>query len=99
VVPDAWAKIEAMHASCVAARLQQTPGNGATTWSRLGGCRVPVLVVSGRRDRADFRATAAAVAAAIPAAELCEMDTGHLPNLERPAEFNARVRAFLARCA
>jgi pimeloyl-ACP methyl ester carboxylesterase len=98
MLPQAWAAIEAMHAGCSAARFEQETAGEPTTFSRLAGCRVPVLVVSGRRDRADFRQAAAAIAAALPHAELHEMDAGHFPNLERPVEFTERVRAFIAAC-
>jgi 2-succinyl-6-hydroxy-2,4-cyclohexadiene-1-carboxylate synthase len=69
-------------------------------WDRLGELRVPVLCVAGERDEryaALARETAAAIgphasAALVPGA-------GHAAHLERPDEFLAAVRPFLARYA
>lgn len=97
---DTWKSIEAMHRACSAAHL--TAGerdSGPTTMARLPECRVPLLVISGRRDREDFQQAARSIAAVVRVAELRELDCGHFPNLERPAEFNALVREFMARCA
>jgi pimeloyl-ACP methyl ester carboxylesterase len=95
-LPAAWAAIEDMHAGC----------NGGF-WARAAitaptsvapeSCPVPMLIVSGRHDRADMRAAAAALVAAHPHAELRVADAGHFPNLERPLEFTQWVREFIAR--
>jgi len=58
---------------------------------------MPVLVVIGRNDKADFVAIAHHLAETIPGAELAEVeDAGHLVGLERPAELNALLLDFLA---
>lgn len=58
---------------------------------------VPTLVVVGADDL-PFRAAADYMAAKIPGAELVVIDgAGHATNLDRPTEFNAAVRSFLAR--
>jgi 3-oxoadipate enol-lactonase len=95
-----WESIQAMHKACSAAHL--TAGErdtGPTTLERLPECGVPLLVISGCRDRVDFQQAARAIAGRAPAAELHELDCGHFPNLERPDEFNALVRKFMARGA
>lgn len=75
-----------------------TPAIGPTTLARLSECRVPVSVISGRRDRADFRQAAQAIAAAVAGAEFHELDAGAVPNVEQPEAFNTLLRAFMARC-
>ncbi len=58
---------------------------------------VPVLVVVGRDDTYTPVAGARALHAALPDARLCVVErAAHLPNLERPEEFNAAVRDWLA---
>jgi 3-oxoadipate enol-lactonase len=64
---------------------------------RLGEIDAPTLVLVGAHDRPDITATADALAAAIPGAHLKVLPgTAHLPNMERPAEFNRVVLEFLA---
>lgn len=63
----------------------------------LGSVSVPVLVVVGELDSA-FRPAAEYLAAKIGGAELAVLgDAGHACNVDRPAEFNRRVLAFLRR--
>ena len=58
---------------------------------------VPVLVVVGRQDEFTPVAKAEEMQAALPNGELVVIeDAGHMPNLERPEEFNELVLAFLA---
>ena len=58
----------------------------------------PTTVVVGAHDFPDFAAVARRLVAAIPTAELVELDwAGHLPALERPAEAAALVRDALTR--
>jgi pimeloyl-ACP methyl ester carboxylesterase len=55
-------------------------------------------VVVGEHDRPDIRAMADALAAGIPGAERALLGrTAHLPNMERPEEFNRVVLDFLAK--
>lgn len=64
---------------------------------RLAELSAPTLVITGANDLPDFHAMAAAVAARVPGAGARVIeDTGHLPQLERPALFNAVLRDFLA---
>lgn len=61
---------------------------------------VPVLVVVGDHDRLTPIDAARRIAEAIPGAELAVLeDAGHSSMLEKPDEFNALVRRFLARVA
>jgi 3-oxoadipate enol-lactonase len=63
---------------------------------RLGEVAAPTLVVSGALDQPSVNAGAAAIAAGVPGAEAVEIaDTAHLPNLERPQEFERAVLGFL----
>jgi 3-oxoadipate enol-lactonase len=65
---------------------------------RLGEVAVPTLVLVGEHDRPDLHAIADALAGGIPGAERVVLGgTAHLPNMERPAEFNRVVLEFLAR--
>ena len=58
---------------------------------------VPVLIVVGRQDEFTPVAKAEEMHAAIPGRKLFVIeDAGHMPNLERPGEFNEIVREFLA---
>lgn len=59
---------------------------------------VPTLIVAGTHDRLTPPGAAERIATAIKGAELDVMsDTGHMAMLERPHEFNARLRTFLER--
>jgi 3-oxoadipate enol-lactonase len=63
---------------------------------RLGELAVPTLVLVGAHDRPDLHAIADALAGGIPGAERVVLGgTAHLPNMERPAEFNRVVLEFL----
>lgn len=65
--------------------------------ARLGGLEVPTAVVVGRLDPA-MLADSRRMAGAIPGAELHELDDcGHVPQVERPAEWWAILDGFLAR--
>ncbi|MEX2161280.1 MAG: alpha/beta fold hydrolase [Anaerolineales bacterium] len=62
----------------------------------LGKLQVPTLIVHGREDQIIPPSEAEAMAKAIPNSELHLIDsTGHLPNLEKPDEFNRIVATFL----
>ena len=70
------------------------------SWPRLGEIRVPALGLYGDLDAPDHVAMVKRFAAAVPGAELAIVpDTGHLPNMERPAEFNAILLGFLRSAA
>jgi pimeloyl-ACP methyl ester carboxylesterase len=79
-----------------------SPPPGPVRWAdppaatRLGEVAAPTLVVVGAHDVDDFRTIAARLAAEIPGAVAVELDTAHLPGLERPEELNRLVLDFLA---
>lgn len=65
---------------------------------RLGEIRVPTLVLTGEEDFDDIKTIGDRLAAEIPGAERATMAfTAHLPNLERPEEFDRIVLGFLAK--
>ncbi|MGE0482645.1 MAG: 3-oxoadipate enol-lactonase [Gammaproteobacteria bacterium] len=64
---------------------------------RLGDIEVPMLFVAGTHDMGTPAAAMRAMHAAVAGAEYVELDAAHVSNLERPAEFNAALEAFLAR--
>jgi pimeloyl-ACP methyl ester carboxylesterase len=64
--------------------------------ANLPNIRVPVLCLAGEHDRNAPAAMMERMAAKIPAARyVCMTGAGHLPNLERPHDFNAAVIGFL----
>jgi 3-oxoadipate enol-lactonase len=63
---------------------------------RLAQITAPTLIVYGDKDLMDVRQAAAPLAAAIPGARLVVIpDAAHLPQMERPEEFNRVVLEFL----
>jgi pimeloyl-ACP methyl ester carboxylesterase len=64
---------------------------------RLGEVRAPTLVIVGEEDVGDIHAIAERFVAEIPGARKAIIPgAAHVPNLERPADFDALVLAFLA---
>jgi 3-oxoadipate enol-lactonase len=64
--------------------------------TRLAEIRVPTLVVTGDEDVRDMHQIADKLAAEIPGAERAHIpESGHLPSLERPDEFDRVVLAVL----
>ena len=64
---------------------------------RLSEVRAPTLVVTGDEDVEDIHQIADKLTAEIPGAEHATIaDAAHLPNLERPDEFDRIVLSFLA---
>jgi pimeloyl-ACP methyl ester carboxylesterase len=64
---------------------------------RLGEIRVPTLVLTGDEDVSDIHAIADKLTREIPGAERATMSgAAHLPNLERPEEFDRIVLGFLS---
>jgi 3-oxoadipate enol-lactonase len=64
-------------------------------WQRLGEIAVPTLVITGDEDFADVHNIADKLAAEIPNAERATIaDAAHLPNLEKPEEFDRLVLGF-----
>jgi len=66
-------------------------------WPRLRTLRAPALFVWGRQDRLVPLGFARHVTDALPTAEHLELDCGHVPQLERPRQTHAALRAFLRR--
>ncbi|MGZ4372409.1 MAG: alpha/beta fold hydrolase, partial [Gaiellaceae bacterium] len=63
---------------------------------RLGDIAVPTLVVTGDEDVADIIRIGDRLAREIPDAERATIGmAAHLPNLERPDDFNRLVLGFL----
>jgi hypothetical protein len=58
--------------------------------------KMPMLVVSGEEDQIVDPQSVSAWAGSVQRAEICLMDAcGHVPMIERPAEFAAQILAFL----
>jgi pimeloyl-ACP methyl ester carboxylesterase len=68
-------------------------------WPRLAALRADALFVWGRQDRLVPIAFARHVADAVPHARQLELDCGHVPQIERPAQTNAAISAFLTDAA
>lgn len=66
-------------------------------WTRLAGLAPPALFVWGRRDTLVPIGFARHVRDALPTAEHLELDCGHVPQLERPAQTHAAITAFFKR--
>ena len=65
--------------------------------ARLGDVTAPTLVVVGEEDVSDMHAIADRIVAEVPGARRASIaDTAHVPNLERPTEFDELVLGFLA---
>jgi pimeloyl-ACP methyl ester carboxylesterase len=64
---------------------------------RLGTIQVPALVLVADHDQPDVHAMAARLAGELPRARTATISgAAHLPSMERPAEFDRLVLAFLA---
>jgi 3-oxoadipate enol-lactonase len=106
VTPETRARVAEMQRAALETLVRAYEGSpepGPVTWAdppaatRLGDVSVPTLVVVGTLDQPDFRAISARLAAEIPGAESAELETAHLPALERPDEVNRLVLEFLGR--
>ncbi|MEX1193811.1 MAG: hypothetical protein WD904_06160 [Dehalococcoidia bacterium] len=66
--------------------------------SRLGEIRAPTLVIYGSGDVRALVGASKCVAERVPGAEVVVMEgLAHVPNMERPDEFNRLVLDFLAK--
>jgi pimeloyl-ACP methyl ester carboxylesterase len=71
-------------------------GLNPPTIERLGGLRVPTLVVVGELDLPDFQAIADCLSTTIPKAHKAVLPgVGHMSSMEDPAAFNDAVLDFL----
>jgi pimeloyl-ACP methyl ester carboxylesterase len=78
-------------------RIPPQPIGVPDTWARMPGITAPVLGIAGGADAADHIAMPRRLAESVPTGRFVTVpDTGHYPNMERPAEFTAAVRGFLA---
>ena len=73
----------------------EAPNGSNGFWPRLGELQADALFIWGRRDRLVPIAFARHVAEALPGARHLELDCGHVPQVERPRETHAAIRAFL----
>jgi pimeloyl-ACP methyl ester carboxylesterase len=72
------------------------PSHVEGSWERLGEIRVPALGVIGTIDADDHIAMVDRFVASVAGARKHEIGgTAHVPNMERPAEFNAMLLEFL----
>ncbi|MBX3024804.1 alpha/beta fold hydrolase [bacterium] len=74
----------------------EEPHGAKGFWTRLATLQAPALFVWGREDRLVPIAFAAHVRTHLPAARHLELDCGHVPQLERPAETHAAIAAFFS---
>ncbi|WP_433262336.1 alpha/beta fold hydrolase [Actinosynnema sp. CS-041913] len=65
--------------------------------AELADLDVPTLVIGTKHDRLIAPATTRALADAIPGARWAELDSGHAPALEAPAEWIRLIDGFLTR--
>ena len=74
----------------------EEPHGSKGFWTRLAGLEPPALFVWGKHDGLVPIAFAAHVKDTLPSARHRELDCGHVPQVERPAETHAAIAAFLA---
>jgi pimeloyl-ACP methyl ester carboxylesterase len=75
----------------------EEPGGSKGFWTRLATLAPPALFVWGRLDTLVPIGFARHVRDALPSARHLELDCGHVPQLERPAETHGAIAAFFAR--
>jgi pimeloyl-ACP methyl ester carboxylesterase len=73
----------------------EEPHGAKGFWTRLAGLERPSLFVWGTRDALVPIGFAAHVRRTVPSARHLELDCGHVPQIERPAETHAAMTAFL----
>jgi pimeloyl-ACP methyl ester carboxylesterase len=66
-------------------------------WPRLATLQAEALFVWGRRDQLVPIGFARHVADAVPHASQLELDCGHVPQIERPAQTNSAIATFISR--
>jgi pimeloyl-ACP methyl ester carboxylesterase len=64
--------------------------------ARLAELRGPLLAIVGRYDETATRTNADLLVASVPGARRVDVDTAHMPSLERPQWFTETLLAFLA---
>jgi pimeloyl-ACP methyl ester carboxylesterase len=79
-------------------KIQESNAKGLGSLSReeVHGVKAPTLIIWGKFDELDDPALADLLAETIPGSrEVLIDDSGHMPQIERPAEFNRIVAEFL----
>jgi pimeloyl-ACP methyl ester carboxylesterase len=71
------------------------PAGEAGFWTRLRSLERDSLFIWGRRDGLVPIGFARHVRERLPAARHCELDCGHVPQLERPAQLHSAITRFL----
>jgi pimeloyl-ACP methyl ester carboxylesterase len=95
--PEIFSSVHAMHARCGGAALLVVETSPQVV-AQLSTAKVPILALAGALDREEFRATARDIARTAPNSVWQEVEaSGHFPNLERPAAFEAQLREFMTR--
>ncbi|HSQ00044.1 MAG TPA: alpha/beta fold hydrolase [Candidatus Dormibacteraeota bacterium] len=74
----------------------EEPGGSKGFWTRLATLAPPALFVWGNLDTLVPIGFARHVKDALPSARHLELDCGHVPQLERPAETHTAIAAFFA---
>jgi len=74
----------------------EEPHGSKGFWTRLAGLEPPALFVWGKHDGLVPIAFEAHVKHTLPSARHLELDCGHVPQIERPAETHSAIAAFLA---
>jgi pimeloyl-ACP methyl ester carboxylesterase len=76
------------------------PTHVTGSWERLNSLPIPALGLFGDLDAPDHVAMVKRFAAAVPGCELAVIPgAGHVPNMERPGDFNGTLRGFLRSAA
>jgi 2-hydroxymuconate-semialdehyde hydrolase len=97
VMPGAWEATAAARFRSPVAPARSNIGQPDTTAYEQIGC--PALVVAGAQDKLREPGYASKLAARIPDAQLEVYEScGHLPHIERAADFNERATRFLRAC-
>lgn len=74
----------------------EEPHGSKGFWTRLATLEAPALFIWGRRDTLVPIGFARHVRDTLPSAQHLELECGHVPQLERPAEAHAAIAAFFA---
>jgi pimeloyl-ACP methyl ester carboxylesterase len=74
----------------------EEPHGSKGFWTRLATLEPPALFVWGKHDGLVPIAFAAHVKDTLPSARHVELDCGHVPQIERPAETHAAIAEFFA---
>ena len=99
VDPEVLARCREMIADTVAHHVRPdavAPHHVAGSWARLGEIAVPALGIYGELDAPDHVAMVERFAAAVDGSRVVRIGgAAHMPNMERPADFNAALLEFL----